>query len=154
VKKHKKPYSERSDAEKISSNWHKTMKLFQRREYSVCVIRAATCVELAANLMVRAELIQQRGLPVGYVEHLMHWANGLGGKLQHLLIPLFDGTSKHAAIKAVSKNVLLINRERNSVAHRGEFKGKQAALKVLMSAREIALTMVRFYDSSFTLPEP
>jgi len=154
MKKHKKPYAERTDAEKITSNWHKTLKLFQRREYSVCVIRAATCVELAANLMVRAELIQQRGLPVAYVDHLMVWANGLSGKLQHLLIPLLDGSPKHAAIKTVGKNLSQINRERNSVAHRGEFKDKKTARTVLLSARSIALKLVQFYEPHFTLPEP
>ena len=52
MKKEKKPYSERTDLEKIESNWTKTRGLLKREEWSLAIVRAATAVEIAANLVV------------------------------------------------------------------------------------------------------
>ena len=60
----KKPYSERTDREKISNNLRKTLALFQKGEYSVSIIRAATTAELATNLVIRAELAQENGFRI------------------------------------------------------------------------------------------
>ncbi len=90
----KKPYDERTDKEKIRSNWTKTCGLYLRGEHSMAVIRAATAVELAANLVVREELENNQKLPKEFVDSLMKWANGLVGKLNRLIIPITKGTKK------------------------------------------------------------
>jgi hypothetical protein len=97
----KKPYSDRTLEEKIISNWNKTLGLFKRGEYSTVVIRAATSVELASNLLIKAEFYQNRELPEEFVDSLMMWANGLMGKVDRLLIPIFKGTPKEKKLKEI-----------------------------------------------------
>lgn len=55
-KSKKKPYSERTDREKLETNWGKTLKLMEREEYSMAIVRAATCAEIATNIVIRTEL--------------------------------------------------------------------------------------------------
>jgi hypothetical protein len=45
----KKPYSERTDLEKIKSQWKKTTGFLERGEWSSAIVRAATAAEIAAN---------------------------------------------------------------------------------------------------------
>jgi hypothetical protein len=51
-----KKYEDRTDIEKIQSNWKKLSGLYSRREWSGSVVRAATAAEIASNLVVREEL--------------------------------------------------------------------------------------------------
>jgi hypothetical protein len=94
-----KPYSQRSDTEKLESNWRKTLGLFERDEHSMAIIRAGTCAEIAANIVIRSELVQKRHLESQFVDSLLRWSNGLDGKFSHIILPLFDGTPRHAALK-------------------------------------------------------
>jgi len=150
----KKPYDERTDIEKIHSNWTKTCGLFLRGEHSMAVIRAATTVELAANLVVREELENGQKLPKEFVDHLMKWANGLVGKLDKLIIPITEGTEKGIVFKAVKSQVSDINKQRNGVAHRGEFKIKKTSSRIIEEARTIIQTLVNQYDPQFTISMP
>ena len=154
TKSNRKPYDERSDAEKIQSNWTKTCGLYLRGEHSMAVIRAATTVELAANLVVREELENGQKLPREFVDHLMKWANGLVGKLDKLIIPITEGTEKGNAFKALKKQVADINTQRNGVAHRGEFKIKKTSSRIIEEARNIILALVQQYDAGFSIPMP
>lgn len=45
----KKPYWERTDLEKVQTQWNKLQGLHLRDESSATIIRAATAAELAAN---------------------------------------------------------------------------------------------------------
>lgn len=150
----KKPYDKRTDAEKIQSNWAKTCGLYLRNEHSMAVIRAATTVELAINLVVREELENNQQLPKEFVNSLMKWANGLIGKLKNLIIPITKGTDKEEVFKLVQTQVADINTQRNNIAHRGEFKVKKTSSRVIEEARTIIHTLVQQYDASFTLPIP
>ncbi len=150
----RKPYDERTDAEKIQSNWTKTCGLYLRGEHSMAVIRAATTVELAANLVVREELENGQKLPKEFVDHLMKWANGLVGKLDKLIIPITEGTDRGNTFKEVRKKVAYINTQRNGVAHRGEFKIKKTSSRIIEEARTIILTLVQQYDAEFLIPMP
>ena len=150
----KKPYNERSDSEKIRSNWAKTCGLYLRGEHSMAVIRAATTVELAANLVVREELENTLKLPKAFVDHLLKWANGLVGKLDKLIIPITAGEDKEKAFKSVRNEVVDINLQRNGVAHRGEFKIKKTSSRVIEEARSIILSLVQQYDADFFIPMP
>ena len=133
----KKPYSDRTLEEKITSNWTKTLGLFKRGEYSTVVIRAATSIELASNLLIKAEFHQNRGLPEEFVESLMMWANGLMGKVDRLLLPIFKGTAKEKKLKEIKTRSKDINDERNNVVHRGQFKAKKTATRVISEAEFI-----------------
>ncbi len=150
----KKPYDERTDKEKIQSNWTKTCGLYLRGEHSMAVIRAATAVELAANLVVREELENNQKLPKEFVDSLMKWANGLVGKLNRLIIPITKGTKKEKFFKEIQKQVVDINDQRNGVAHRGEFKIKKTSTRIITEAHEIIEKLVQQYDKSFTIPMP
>jgi hypothetical protein len=129
-----KPYDERTLEEKIQSNWKKTLGLMKRGEFSTVIIRAATTVELAANLLVKYEFELQRQLPSHFVENLMMWANGLMGKVDRLLIPIFKDTANEEVLKQIKVRSKDINDERNNVVHRGQFKNHKTAKKVLEEA--------------------
>lgn len=133
----KKPYGDKTLEEKIISNWTKTIGLFKRGEYSTVVIRAATSIELAANLLIKTEFQQNRGLPDHFVNNLMMWANGLMGKVDRLLLPIFKGTEKESKLKEIKKRSKDINDVRNDIVHRGQFKAKKTATRIMDEAEFI-----------------
>ena len=147
----KKPYERRTDAEKVFDNWTKTLGLFERGEYSVAIVRAAISMELAANLVVRAELLTNRSLPADFVGHLLKRANGLTGKFENLIYPILKGSPRYQSLKALSTDWRWVNKERNSVVHSGQFKNKKTAEKALSLARKAVIRMVAAYDPSFRL---
>lgn len=150
----KKPYSERSRIEQIESNWKKTTGLFRRSEYSTVAIRAATTVELAANLVIEKEFIENRSLPVTFVEGLMKWANGFMGKLDRLIVPIYVGTEAELKLKEVRKRSKGINDERNNVVHRGQFKQRATALRLIQEAEYVVNTLVQIAKEDFQLVTP
>jgi hypothetical protein len=139
------PCNERTDVEKIKSNWTKTCRLYQRGEYSVAIIRAVTTIELTANFIIREELQKERHLPKEFVDHLLIWANGISGKFDRLILPICRGSSKEEKFKAIRNKVATLNKERNSVVHSGQFKKKKTAGKVIKEARTIILILMREY---------
>ena len=90
----RKPYSYRTDIEKIESNWTKTRGLYDRKEWSGAIVRAATAVEIAANLVIREELQVARSLEKDFVDNLLLWANGIKGKFDKLILPISKGSVK------------------------------------------------------------
>lgn len=150
--KRKLPYSERRDADKIRANWTKTGTLLRKEEYSVAIIRAATTVELAVNLVVRQELIAKRALPENFVAKLMKWANGMSGKLDKILKPLWEETPNgKKTFKQVYGPISRVNSKRNSVVHTGEFKSRTTAIEVLNDAHGVILALVTAYEPKFVL---
>ncbi len=147
----KKPYSKRTDLEKLESNWTKTIGLFNRGEFSVSIVRAATTAELAANYVIRKELCKKHILPKEFVDNLLVWANGLNGKFAKLIIPITKGNNRGKAYQQGWEKLKRLNRERNAVAHSGEFKGQTTAVAVLNDAREVIQTLVRPYQPGFKL---
>ena len=131
MKKKRKAYSERSDIEKIQSNWKKISGLLKRKEWSGAIVRAATAAEIAANLVVREELEVRRGLEKDFVDHLLIWANGVQGKYQKLVLPTTKNEVFHNEFKRLQKNITEVNKERNKVVHQGQFKKKETALRVV-----------------------
>jgi hypothetical protein len=92
----RRSYEERSDVEKIQSQWHKLTGLHSREEWSAAVVRAATAAEIAANFAVREEFKMCSKFDGEFVNSLLRWANGLNGKLNRLLLPLAEGKKAHA----------------------------------------------------------
>jgi hypothetical protein len=131
----RKPYSALTDAERVQKNWRKTLSLLSRDEFSVAIVRAATTAEIATNLALRAELIAKHNLSPEFVDNLLIWANGIVGKYHKLLLPVLDGSDHLEAITALGESLKLVNKQRNSVAHSGEFKKRSTAHEVLTAAR-------------------
>ena len=128
---------ERTDPEKVFANWNKTLGLLERDEYSVAIVRAAVTIEIAANIVVRAELVEKRKLPVDFVDSLLKWSNGLAGKFDKLIYPILKETPHHETFKSRTADWRKVNEERNGVAHRGEFKTKSVADDVVSKARKV-----------------
>jgi hypothetical protein len=86
------------------------------------VVRAATAAEIAANFAVRREFASRSQFDAGFVNKILTLANGLGGKVDRLLLPLCDyDPAKADTMAALKANADQINGKRNAVAHQGEF---------------------------------
>ena len=147
----KKPYEERTDLEKVQSQWHKLTGLHTREEWSAAVVRAATAAELAANFAIRKEFESQSKVSKAFVDHLLVWANGLRGKLDHLLLPITKGRGRFADLKTLHKLAGELNAIRNGIAHQGHFCDEDEAKKAIEDARTLIQGIVRHYDPTFEL---
>jgi len=153
TKRKRKPYSERTDLEKIRSNWIKTEGLYHKGEWSSVVIRSAIVTEIALNLVIREELANKRKLEKDFVESLMIWANGIQGKVNRLIRPLLTNPEDSRVFSDLSSKVNNINKERNSVAHSGEFKRKATAIRIINLSKEVIETLVGRYKRNFELKD-
>jgi hypothetical protein len=149
----KKDYDERSDVEKIESQWTKLSGLHTREEWSAAVVRAATAAELSANLAIRHEFAARSQFDEAFVDKLLFWANGLTGKLDRLLLPLLDGEAKHQAVKELCKLARKINDKRNDIAHRGVFCSKKEATALIADCEKFVVGLVGHYVQDFELEE-
>src|SRR5467141_2229131 len=109
----KKTYEQRTDLEKCQSQWWKLQGLHSREEWSAAIIRAATAAEIATNYAIRAEFKDHSDLSSDFVNSTLRWANGLAGKIEHLLVPLTRGTSRAKAIQKLRSVAAAINETRN-----------------------------------------
>jgi hypothetical protein len=147
----RKPYADRSDLEKVLSQWKKLSGLRKRNESSAAIVRAATAAELAANYAVRQEFAAKSHLSADFIDHQLRWANGIAGKIDKLLIPLTKGDKHHAAIKKLKSVSEKINAKRNAIAHQGEFCNLGEADEVIANAEDFIETLVKIYEPKFVL---
>jgi hypothetical protein len=154
MKARKKRYSKRSDADKLRTNWQKTLGLLERSEFSMAIIRAATCAEIAANIVVRAELIQRRQLEAAFVETLLRWANGLQGKFSRLILPILADTPRSAKFRKLQRSIQVLNNARNEIAHTGSFAKSATARKLIFVAHALCTALTRPYEVDLHLPKP
>lgn len=147
----KVPYSQRGDIEKIKSNWKKTSGFLKRKEWSSVVVRAVTTVELTANFVIRKELGEKRKLDKEFINDLLIWANGIRGKFDKLLIPIFRNTDFFQDLKKLKNKVSEINSVRNSIVHSGQFKKEETAQKILTESKEVIETLIKKYEKDFKL---
>ena len=151
----RKPYRERSDLEKLQSQWHKLSGLGSRKEWSAAVVRAATAAEIAANFAVRTEFAKRSTFDDDFVNSLLRWANGLNGKVKNLLMPLCAADKdKQRLMKRLLKLSAEINAVRNAVAHQGEFCNETEAEGVLAAAQSFINDLVQLYEPKFALKKP
>ncbi|EMJ3470053.1 hypothetical protein [Vibrio harveyi] len=148
-----KAYEDRTDIEKIQSNWKKLSGLYQRKEWSSSVVRAATAAEIAANLVVREELENQKGIDTPFVNHLMIWANGIQGKYQKLIMASVKGKPQEESFKALSSKIGKVNKRRNQIVHGGHFDNSDTAHEVIMEAKELIQVLVGYYTPGFELDD-
>jgi hypothetical protein len=147
----KKPYQERTDLEKVQSQWHKLSGLQSRDEWSAAVVRCATAAEIAANYAIRIEFSKRSQLSADFVDSQLRWANGLPNKMERLLLNLTVGEPYLASLKELKKHAGQISALRNQIAHQGEFCNEAEARNTIELARHFIETLVRIYESSFTL---
>jgi hypothetical protein len=149
----KKEYKDRTDLEKIQSQWNKLTGLHSREEFSGAVVRAATAAEIAANCAVRQDFESQSKCTEDFVNSLLRWANGIDGKLNRLLIPMTEGSKHNKTLRNVKKRAERINKKRNAVAHQGEFCNIDESKEVINDARYFIETVVELYDPALTLKD-
>lgn len=109
------------------------------------IIRAGTCAEIAANLMVREELESKRSLKKEFVDHLLIWANGLHGKVTKILKPLLRGLPEGKILAAVEARTRNLNEARNKIAHGGHFSAREHAHEMVGYARDICVALAKPY---------
>jgi len=150
----KTPYGVRSDLTRIHSQWTKLTGLHSREEWSGAMVRAATGAELAANYAIREEFRKASQLTPAFVNSLLKSANGLGGKMEKLLLPLSMGTPNVATMRKLNNVAQRINAQRNMIVHQGHFMNESEAQTLIEDARLFIETLVRLYDTSFALGAP
>lgn len=133
----KKPYDERSDDEKLISNWTKAIALFLREDWSACIVRIATSTEISANIYIRHYLQEQHNLPESFVNSLLVSANGVDGKFKRLITPAAKCLETWDNVKANQKNIETINKHRNEIVHAGKFKNKGDAEIIFTKAQSV-----------------
>lgn len=132
----KKPYNERSDLEKLQSQWNKLAGLHLRDEPSAAIVRCATAAEIASNYAIRTEWARQTQFDAAIVDQFLRWANGLHGKVTRLFVPVyFAHPEKSKAAKALVKSAEKINAVRNAVVHQGAFSNKEEAEAAIAEAK-------------------
>lgn len=150
----KKPYNDRSDLNRIASQWTKLRGHHTREDWSAAVVRAATAAEIAVNLALREEFRVHSDFQVAFVDSLLRWANGLSGKLQKLLLPLLQDQPKHVALRKLCKLANTITDKRNKIVHRGEFCSQKESTELIQKCHKFVVELVRLYEPAFSLPDP
>ena len=131
-KSSRKPYNERTDLEKLQSQWTKLSGLHGRDEPSAAIVRCATAAEIAANYAVRTEWGKKTQFDAAIVDQFLRWANSLPLKVERLFVPVFFATPRtRALISSAGK----INTVRNAVVHQGSFSNKEEAEAVIAVAK-------------------
>lgn len=148
-----KPYEQRTDLEKIQTQWNKLNGLHSRNESSGAIVRAATAAELAATFAIRKEFESKSQFDKAFVDSLLIWANGIAGKMDRLLIPATKGTKHHKTITSLKTISETINKKRNAVAHQGEFCNPAEASEIVDLTRKFIETLVKIYEPYFVLTE-
>ncbi len=146
-----KPYEKRTDLEKCQSQWWKLQGLHTREEWSAALVRAATAAKIAANYVLRDEFRLQSELSARVIDKFLLWANGLAGKIDHLLVPLSEGTPRAHKIVKLRSLASEINKTRNAVVHRGEFRDEDEATEAIAKTKLFIEGLVRLYEPAFKL---
>ena len=132
----KKPYNERSDLEKLQSQWNKLSGLHLRDEPSAAIVRCATAAEIAANYAIRTEWARQTEFDAAIVDQFLRWANGLQLKVSRLFVPIYFARPEKSKIgKALIKSADRINSVRNAVVHQGAFSNAEEAEAAISEAK-------------------
>lgn len=138
LKKPKKPYSKRTDHEKLESSWKKARAQFKRKDWSASITRVATASEIATNIYVRGYLVEERQLPQEFVDELLKDANGIMGKFTRLIRPIALQRKTWTTIKKIQKkHIQPLNNHRNEVVHSGRFKKKEHVIEIFNHGLEI-----------------
>lgn len=147
------PYEQRTDIERIRSQWTKLTGLHSRNEASAAIVRCATAAEIAANYAIRTEFSRRSEFDARIVDGFLTWANGLDGKMNRLILPICFNGVKNNEFKKLHAAAKSIHEVRNEVVHRGVFSDPEDAELIVGLAREFIETLVHRYDETFCLRE-
>lgn len=148
------PYDSLSDDEKVRKNWQKTIRLYKRKEWSVAILRCATCIELAVNFAIRQEMAEDRKLPLPFVNKLLKNSNGIHHKYQNIYLPIMEEYEEHEELKKLwSDSISKTNTERNAVAHKGEFRNKLTATEIMKHTYHVLSVIFEIHSSNAKLKE-
>jgi hypothetical protein len=150
----KQPYSERTDLEKLQSQWTKLSGLHGRDEPSAAIVRCATAAEIAANYAIRKEWAQKTQFDAAIVDQFLMWANGLQLKMARLFVPVYFATPRTSPVaKALIKSAEKINLARNAVVHQGVFSNNGEAEAVIAEAKSFINTIVGLSIEGFDIDD-
>jgi hypothetical protein len=153
-KSSKRPYNERTDLEKLQSQWTKLSGLHGRDEPSAAIVRCATAAEIAANYAVRTEWAQKTQFDAPIIDQFLRWANGLPLKVERLFVPVYFATSKTSpTARALIKSAEKINAVRNAVVHQGSFSNTKEAEKVIAEAKAFINMIVGLSIEGFDIDD-
>lgn len=152
IKSKRIAYSNMKDDEKVLRNWRKAHSLYKKKEYSVTVLRCAICIELAVNFAIRQELVEKRKLPLLFVNKLLTSANGLRNKYLNIFLAIRANEEGYSKLKTLwGKRIEKISKERNSVAHSGEFRSKRVAKEIMKQTFAVLKEIMDLYNHSAKL---
>lgn len=147
------PYNDRSDIDKIQSQWNKIGGLLSRRDWSAAIVRAATAAEIAANIAVRKNFEARGTFSADFVNGLLKRANGIKGKFSGLIVPAEDDPARRAVLVTLEGLADSINNWRNAIVHQGAFSDEPEAQEVIGWARQIINGLVLPHHPGFVLQE-
>ena len=132
----RRPYLERATLERAAANIRKTTQLFEKREYSMTVVRAATVVDLYLDGILHdrmTHIFRDRRL-VGTILRKL----APDEKYTWLMRELY-GFSFSELCPDEARGLPAIRQERNDIVHRGTFSKKATAER----AMNLAVSVVR-----------
>ncbi len=132
----RRPYLERGTLERATANIRKTTRLFEKHEYAMTVVRAATVVELYLDgiLQDRMNRVFQNRRLVGAILRKLTPDE----KYSWLMKELFR-VSLDEVCPVEAGTLPAIRRERNDIVHRGTFSKRATAER----AMSVAVSLVR-----------
>jgi hypothetical protein len=150
AKKERKPYHERSDLEKVRSQWTKLSGLHADRQSSAAIVRCGTAAEIAANHVIRIEFGNRTDFDDKTIDSFLVWANGLKGKMQNLICPLkFSNNAGDEQFKTLNDLAISINKIRNAIVHRGEFSNHASAEITRAQTKEFINGLIGLYIQGY-----
>ncbi|RWC46103.1 MAG: hypothetical protein EOS55_18305 [Mesorhizobium sp.] len=147
------PYNDRSDIDKLQSQWNKIAGHRSRRDWSAAIVRAATAAEIAANIAVRKRFEAESQFSPEFVNGLLEWANGIKGKFSRLLVPSTKDKDRKKELKALEAIADRINGKRNAIVHQGAFAEEPDAIEVVGWAGQVIDGLVLPHHPGFVLQE-
>jgi hypothetical protein len=110
--------------------------------------------EIAANIAIRSAFDEDTEFDAKTVDSFLIWANGLKGKMDHLVLPVcFNGDNTNKTYKKLAAWAKTVNDARNDVAHRGLFSSTNKAKTIIAAAKSFITTLVPLYEPSFELKD-
>lgn len=124
----RRPYLERGTLERATANIRKTTRLFEKREYSMTVVRAVTVVELYLDGIIQdrlSRLLTNRKLVDAILRRLMP------DEKYSLLTREVCGLALAKACADEPRALSAIRQERNDIVHRGTFSRRAQAERAM-----------------------
>jgi hypothetical protein len=147
------PYDDRTDVDKLQTQWNKISGHRSRKDWSAAIVRAATAAEIAANIAVRKRFEVDSQFSPEFVNGMLEWANGIKGKFSRLIVPSEKDKDRKKELKALEAIADKINGKRNAIVHRGVFAEEPEMNEVVGWARQIIDGLIRPYHPGFVLKE-